>query len=1005
MTPRRSNQIGVALLIASAGLVGTFVLLPGSAERASADERRAGAGLAAATLPEALQGEAASDATITGSAEPVGAFGAPDLTSGMIAQASLGAIAADPGSGFDAQSAERSDDEDGVEVEMPQAAPEAAAQTSPPPATAIDRGQDVLIQAPAAKADEEEMVRLAFKDTPLVDTIRFIAETTGKVVILRPIQVSTAKITLLSDRPVPRREALDLLFKAFRLNNIGVVQTDREIILDSINELANIQDPGVILGPDDSVLDRTDDGTIINKIFRLRVAKAQDVADQLGDLVPAYAKLKADVNTNQILFEGNVGLAKRFQILINQLDKPAFINLRTETFRLKHADAQVISQTIVDLFEARSQGSARPQQPRPGQNVRQPQQQRQPGQASLEGIFVSEQLRVSVLPAINAVVVSAEPEIVSEIGRLVRDFWDLSPSAREGDLIRVYTLRYADPVAVRNVLQTMLEGQSAGGGRGGARGGAAGAARAGVGGESGADVAVANIFRIDAIPDARQLVIISKTPENFVWLDQVIAEIDRETSVGLPKLIPLRYANAVEVAEQLNALFAEPGTEASIRGAETGLTLGDIGLTTLTGGNAGGGATGGATGGAGGGNQQANVITFPWQGGRSGTDDRTPESRIIGKVRIVPNIRQNALMVLAAPDLQQAVVDMITTLDRPGRQVLIAAVIAAVELKDDFAFGLRVSREGIVTPNGANTIGGSIENNNTQNDFLNFFSTSILNVNVDAFFVLQALDQKTNVKVLQQPKLFVSDNTEGVVFIGQEIPFISNSSTNDFGLNQSFDYIPVGVTLNVRPRITANRDVAMEIRLELSNVVPGVTILGGAVLDRRRTQTNVTLRNGQTVILSGIRVEDQSDIKRKVPLLGDIPGIGDLLFTSTDKANSVSELLAFVTPIVVDNPEENDYNFNEDARRRLQDLRRPLSELITDENRSEPFEPVKNPGQIPAIPGGPPTAPMSEAPVGGGVVTSSSLSPEAAVPPQTIVVPDSDGEEPKPKGGRGGMGR
>lgn len=970
MNHSRSNHLRLAAFLGLTGLATSFILVPGLAGIATGSSVEVIG--ARPSLPSA-ESQTLSDDRFENGLEIASAAPSFPASRGVDrGRSGFGEIQSEPQP--DTQSEPPAEQADDATAEAPQS-PAAEPQDEE---EVLDEAlaQEIIVTPAVEKADEEEMVRLGFKDTPVVDTIRFIAETTGKVVMLRLIQVAPTKITLLSDRPVPRREALDLLFKAFRLNGIGVVETEREIIIDTLTDLSTLQDPGVILGPDDNVLSRTDDGSIVNKVFGIRLAKADLIAEQLSELMPSYAKLKVDVNTNQILLEGNVGLAKRVQLLINQLDKPAFINLRTETFRLKHADAQLISDTILDLFESsRTQGGARAGQQRGGQNVRGAPQIRPGGaQGTPEAANVSEQIRVSVLPAINAVVVSAEPEIVDEIGRLIRNYWDISPSERDGDLIRVYTLRYADPVAVRNVLQTMLEGASAGGGRGGARGAAGGARAGGGGGEGGADVAVAGIFRIDAIPDARQLVVISKTPENFRWLDEVVANIDRETNVGLPKLIPLRYANAVEVAEQLNALFAEPGTEASIRGEERGLTRGDVGSASVVEGGTSGG-TGGAAGagGAGGGAQADNVITFPWQSsGGAGTEDRTPESRIIGKVRIVPNIRQNALMVLAAPDLQAAVVDMVTTLDKPGRQVLIAAVIAAVELKDEFAYGLRVSRDGIVTPLSDNSIGIGISNENTENNFLNFFDTSVLNVNVEAVAVLQAIDQKTGVKILQQPKLFISDNTEGVVFIGQEIPFISDSTNNDFGVTQGFDYIPVGVILNVRPRITSNKDVSLEINLTLSNVVSGQTLFGGAILDRRTTETQVTIRNGQTVILSGLRVETQSDIKRRVPLLGSIPVVGDLLFTSTDTADNVSELLAFVTPIVVENPEENDLNFNEDARRRLEDLRRPLKELNNPENPSQPFEPIENPGQIPALPAGAPTPPRSDEITGGGVATSSS---------------------------------
>lgn len=836
----------------------------------------------------------------------------------------------------------------------------------------------------------DDKVILGFREVPVSDTIKFIVESTGKVVMTRLTQIQPTKITLLNDQPISRHEALDLLFKAFRLNNIGVVETEREIIIDILTDIPKIQDPGVVLGPNDSVLDRTDDGLIVTKIFSVKQARADVLVDQIKEFLPDYALLTVDANSNQLILQGNVGVAKRVQMLLNSIDRPPYIPVETRTFRLAYADASTIATVIQDLFESTRSATARPGGAQAGLAGRQQQPAgRQPARPAGAGgapeqIGTSEHLRVTTLPQINAVVVSAEPDILKQIERYIIGYWDIPLSKTEGDLFRVYTLEYADPIIVRDVLQTMLEGGSSGGSRGAAgRGGVGGAGRANVGGGGGgaggggdADAAVANIFRIDAIPDNRQIIVVSRTPENFGWLSQVIQQIDQPTKAGLPLLVQLKHANAVEVAEQLNALLAPPGAQASIRDQQTGLNLGQQFAQQLGGpasaAGGGGAAAGGGAAGGGGAGAQTGQITFPWQSTQgAGGQDRALESAIIGKVRIVPIIRQNALSILATPEMQQAVLDIVTALDRPGRQVLIAAVFASVELKDEFAYGLRVSPNGVVSPLQDNSFGGSVSNENTEENFISAFTTSVLNLNFDAQILVQALDQKTNAKILQSPKLFVSDNTEGVFFVGQDVPIITSTQINDLGnTNNSFEYQQVGLLLNVRPRITQQRDVSMEINLTLSNIVPGLIVNGGQVFDRRTTQTQITVKNGQTIVLSGIRVENQSDIKRRVPILGYAPIIGDLLFTSTDTANNVQELLAFITPLVVDNPEENNENFNEDARRRLDDLRRPMDELIKQGIGNETFDPENWVGREPSVEPRPPSDPTILLP--GGTSPPSS---------------------------------
>lgn len=95
--------------------------------------------------------------------------------------------------------------------------------------------------------------------------------------------------------------------------------------------------------------------------------------------------------------------------------------------------------------------------------------------------------------------------------------------------------------------------------------------------------------------------------------------------------------------------------------------------------------------------------------------------------------------------------------------------------------------------------------------------------------------QKTNVSILSEPKLFTSDNQEAEFFDGQDIPFVTDTQTNSSqgNLVQSFDYCAVGIQLRIRPRITPRRSGPAGVNLELSSIVPGQTLFGGFVVDRR----------------------------------------------------------------------------------------------------------------------------------------------------------------------------
>lgn len=786
---------------------------------------------------------------------------------------------------------------------------------------------------------DDELVPLNFENRTLADFIPIIVQYTGKAVITRNQTSINAKISIVSDRQVTKHEAIDMIFQAFRLNSIGVVETDDMIMIDNLQTgggLNNLQ-PGVILGPEVDVSTLPEDGQIVTKVFRLEHAKAGDVESQIADTKPDYARVSFDVNSNQIVTEGDVAWVKRVQGLLNILDVPPYLAVKTETFRLAYADAQTIADIILELFSpspnassGRSTNRAQINRGRTGQNA---------APTDPNPVGLSEQLQVSVLPQTNSVTIRAEPDILRDISYLIDTAWDVPPS-RQGNIFRLYDLRYTDPVKVKNLLVALLETGGGGGNRrpAGRSGGANAAA-------TGADAAVADIFRIEAYPDSNRLIVISKTPDNFDWLDGMISQIDQPLSVGMPVNVELKHASAIDVADILNTLLSQGG------GGGRGIRLPEEGLSGIDFASAGGGES------SGGGNadNRTQDITFPWQSGRGQNSDEAAEvSALVGKSRVVPNPGQNSLLVLATPEIQDALLEIIQDLDRPGRQVMITATLAEVTLGDTLNLGLRVGTgiegngDGVISGNvGFDLTKGQREVENDLNlgsggNFASpWFDTSFLEVGTSVGFVLEAIQRDNDVRILQRPRVFTSDNREAKFFAGQDVTFQTGSTANENGTTTSFEQEAIGIGLNVRPRITKERNVAMEVEVLLSNIAPVDTINFNPVVSRRQTTTVVTVKNNQTIVISGIRREDDSDVVRKVPLLGDIPLLGGL-FTSTEKAKSLVELVIFITPVVVDNPDENDVNFNAEDRERLEELSRPLDEMADELKGRDFFEQIED---------------------------------------------------------------
>lgn len=754
---------------------------------------------------------------------------------------------------------------------------------------------------------------LAFRNVTVEQLVPFIVESTGKVVVPRP-DILSRRITILNDAPIPQREALDLVFLALQQEGIAVVETMDLVILRDIAEIVRQDVP--VIPADESVLGRNDLGIMAEKVFALAFTTAEDVSRLVKDGLPDYAKVGFDRSSNTIVVLGNIGMLQRVERLITSIDRPSAAALSTETFRLRFADATQVAQNIKDLYEETAGGAARTQQQ---QDPRTRFMQQGGRQQDAGAAGPTRDIRVTANTQQNSVTVLADEAIIRQIRNLIATVWD-QPLSEEAVVPRIYDLEHSDPIKVRDLLQGLFGTPSAAAGTGQAGGASAGS---GVG-------RLAGQFAFQAIPEAGRLVVIAKSPDNLFVIDEIIRGLDQPQTIGLPEIVELSHADAEEIAEQINTVLAREGTIAQLRRSERGLSASATGASPF--------ATTIVTQ-----NQdpinQPDVITFWWQRAQVPTESRG-SSNLVGKIRIVPVWRQNAVMILSPPEYKASVAQLIRDLDQPGRQVLISAVVAEISAADALALGLRWSSSPITTNRTDNTISVGTSASGEKMDLLpGLFDTSVLNASVDLNLVLQALAENTDLRILSEPRIFTSDNQEAEFFDGQDIPFITDSQrTPEGGLVQSTEYRAVGIQLRARPRITPGGNVDIRVNLELSSIQPGLTINNQFIVDRRETTTQLIVRDGQTVVISGILRSQESDILRKVPLLGDIPLIG-LLFRSTERSVEQTELVAFITPRVVQN--EDDLNrVNESFRRRLDELRRQLGVQTDDEALDHLMTPI-----------------------------------------------------------------
>ena len=292
----------------------------------------------------------------------------------------------------------------------------------------------------------------------------------------------------------------------------------------------------------------------------------------------------------------------------------------------------------------------------------------------------------------------------------------------------------------------------------------------------------------------------------------------------------------------------------------------------------------------------------PSLGGRSQQGIRAVVS---GNIKIIVNEFNNSLIVQGTESDYQFLLETIKQLDVLPRQVLIEVKIYSVELRDDLRFGVAAFLEerggggdpeltsSSVPTTGQISTGGA----------LTIMSRAFIGAERQLEGIITALRSRTNVEILEAPRLLALDGIQAQINVGAEVP-VTTASFGDplrSGTSTSFinsiQFRPTGVTVMILPRISASGVVRLDLALEVSSAT-GATLT--PTINRNYIQTSLIVKDGQTVAIAGI-ISDHLDWgKKRVPVLGDIPILG-VLFGQTTRNSRRSELIFFITPHVVRN--------------------------------------------------------------------------------------------------------
>lgn len=362
----------------------------------------------------------------------------------------------------------------------------------------------------------------------------------------------------------------------------------------------------------------------------------------------------------------------------------------------------------------------------------------------------------------------------------------------------------------------------------------------------------------------------------YVYTAEELIEFEAASRQTVTRVITLDYLNAIDAAEFAKMLLSETGT-----------------LTT-----------------------NAQTEAFSITDGVPGGADNYANSATM----VINDFEENIEEIMA----------LIAELDTKPQQILVEATILQTALNEANAFGMDFALiqnldftdfvgtggplsivDGLISGAGE-TIDGTAVNaapghgTGVSSTVGNTSGPATLKagfVNGDVGVFLRVLDEITDVTVVSNPKLLTLNRQPARVLVGTRVGYL-NSITTDTSTTQSVEFLDVGTQLAVRPFVSKTGLIRLELRPQVSSfTLRNVSDNAGATVtipdeDTTEMNTNVMVRDGQTVVLGGLFTETVSSTRRQVPVLGDIPLVGTA-FKGYDDATSRSEIIFLITPSIV----------------------------------------------------------------------------------------------------------
>jgi type II secretion system protein D len=786
------------------------------------------------------------------------------------------------------------------------------------------------------KVSQREAINIVYRALALEGFT--VIESSQSILIVPEGKEPRMSPELISNSQTNIPEGRQRLTKVFALNHVQAAQIMEKIRIaltdkasidldDRANQLiiTDFNDNIRVVGELIEALDSGKPEDVAIRVIPLKHISGQDLAKELA---PLYQKMNpqgskdaidvaADDRSNALIVFSSQASFDALEKVIMLLDTEDAQEKVTETFLLKNADAQDVAKQLQDLAQNQSAVNTRYVYYLGGSSGN--------DSSSKKISVVSDRRR-------NAVIVQAPPAQMEGLRKMIAELDE--PVSDDSLAPKIYHLKYVSATDVEDVLNELflkkqtqrsyydyIFGDDSD--------------------NSTPNTDVGRLYgkvRITSEPYSNTLIVTSNSKENLAVVEEIINQLDAPSEAGESTLrVGLKYAKASDVAKNLNILFAKNGSpplrpEAQQNQPNNGqnnpqqqpqqntTTQNGFDLTQET--------------------KQEGY--YPWLGGQPdavrGGDSRTsrPVSDLVGRVRTVADERINALLISANVHYFPQVLKLIDDMDAASDQVAIEARI--VEVSSDFLdqLGIRWSPNGtqVFTQDdydnsilatatteymkgygGTTQVNSPFPSSSTMAQALTSLRSGVLSSSVSMDFLIQFLQRTTDATVIGNPQITINDNETGKLFVGQEVPYPNNSQVSTQGtLNSTVDYKQAGVTLEVTPHINSSGEIQLRIHVESSALVPNQTILNAPVFNTRQFRSDLTAKEGQTLVLGGIIQKQISNTLRKTPLLGSIPGLGWLV-NNKNKSTQEVELMVFLHPTVIRGPGDAAAVLNDVGRR------------------------------------------------------------------------------------------